>query len=208
MASRVARLWRRLTARSQLLPAIATDHIHFVVLDVETTGLAAGAELLEIGAVRMTGPRILVGPTFEQLIRPAQPNWPASTPVHRILPTDVTAAPTLAEALAAFADFCAGAVLVGHQVAVDRAFLTRPGHPGAARLAGRLWFDVQQAAHRLGMSQATLAALAEHYHIPLPRRHHALTDAFITAQIWQRQLHQFKANGIDSLPALAKVVQI
>jgi DNA polymerase-3 subunit epsilon len=190
------------------MPAIAPEQTHFVVLDVETTGLEAEAEILAIGAVRMHGSRILLGQSYEQLVRPGRATWPASIPIHRILPADVSEAPLLAEVLADFARFCAGAILVGHQVALDRAFLSRANHPGAAQLAGQIWFDTQRAGQQLGLASTSLSGLAQHYQIVLPRRHHALTDAFITAQIWQRQLHQCKASGLDTLPALAKLAQI
>ncbi|MCS7052048.1 MAG: exonuclease domain-containing protein, partial [Thermomicrobium sp.] len=48
----------------------------YTVLDAEMTGLAVERdELLAIGAVRMIGPRILLGERFYTLIRPSLPRW-------------------------------------------------------------------------------------------------------------------------------------
>jgi DNA polymerase-3 subunit epsilon len=188
----------------------------FVVLDLETTGLNPQmAEILALGAIRMQGARILVGETFYHLVRPEGNAWPETVPLHQILPDDVSAAPPLLVVLEEFLNFCADSTLVGYGVALDRAFLDSGK---AEALAPHLWLDVRQAARWLAAqrppaSQAPpesddLTLLAHHYGIPIPVKHHALADAFVTAQIWQRQLAHLQALGYTQLPQLARVAGV
>jgi DNA polymerase-3 subunit epsilon len=188
----------------------------FIVLDLETTGLKPQtAEILAVGAIRMQGARILVGQTFYHLVRAEALAWPETVSLHQILPDDVSAAPPLPVVLQDFIHFCADATLVGYGLNLDRAFLASGG---AEALAGHLWLDVRQAARWLATHPTSaaqplpdtddLSRLAHHYDIPIPLKHHALADAFVTAQIWQRQLVQLQALGYSQLAQLAQVAEV
>lgn len=192
--------------------------VRFVVLDIETTGLDVQIdEVLALGAIRMIGSRIRVGETFYRLVQPAQTAWRGTVPIHRILPGDVAAAPDVETVLAEFSTFCAGHVLVGHMVRLDRTFLTRGEQPAPLQFKNSLWLDTGRVARwlakrskpwprsRTSPETGRLSALAWHYHIPVPLRHHALADAFITAQVWQHQLIQLKAHRIEQMGDLARI---
>ncbi|MCX2727614.1 3'-5' exonuclease [Thermomicrobium sp. 4228-Ro] len=184
----------------------------YTVLDAEMTGLdPAYDELLALGAVRMVGPRIVLGETFYRLIRPEREHWGQSVVIHGIRPVDVAAAPPIHEVLPEFVRFCAGTILVGHGVEVDRRFLE-----GAASRLGlswpkTLWIDTGRVArwlttHHGALPEAgadrgrfCLEDLLAAYEIEPPARHHALADAYVTALVWQRQLTELFAEGIHTL---------
>jgi DNA polymerase III epsilon subunit-like protein len=63
-----------------------------VVLDTETTGLHAGAEICQLAVVTLEGEVLL-----DTLIRPTQPIPWETTAIHRISDADVRGAPTYAE---------------------------------------------------------------------------------------------------------------
>jgi DNA polymerase-3 subunit epsilon len=122
----------------------------------------------------------------------------------------------LAEVLPEFTQFCSGSSLVGYTVRLDRAFLTRGESEASQTLANSPWLDVRQVARWLAAqplppakeppASDNLGVLAAYYGIPVPQKHHALADAFITAQIWQRQLAQLKALGYSQLPPQVEAI--
>jgi DNA polymerase-3 subunit epsilon len=198
-------------------PAAALETTSFVVLDLEATGLNPQTdEILAIGAIRMNGPRIRVGETFYRLVQPALTAWPETVPIHHILPADVTMAPPLAAILPELTAFCTGSVLVGYAIGLDRAFLTARHVEQSQVLAISLWLDIRQIAAWLAAQKPPspktppanddLSVLATYYDIPIPQKHHALADAFVTAQIWQRQLTQLQARGYTHLHQLVQTL--
>ena len=86
----------------------------FVVVDLETTGGAADAEITEIGAVKVRGGDVLG--EFQTLVRPSGPVPPMIQVLTGITSAMVASAPPPSAALPAFAEFSAGAVLVARPV--------------------------------------------------------------------------------------------
>src|SRR5437867_4616146 len=90
----------------------------FVVLDLETTGGAPSpGGIIEIGAVRVAGGRLLE--TFVSLVRPAQPIPPFVSRLTGITDAMVADAPPIADVLPRFLRFAGDAVLVAHNAAFD-----------------------------------------------------------------------------------------
>ena len=105
----------------------------YVVLDTELTGLDERRDgIVSIGAVRMHGGRIEIGGAFHELVNPSAVLDGRSVVIHGITPSQVETKPPIDEVLATFMDYVAGAVLVGHCVSIDLAFLNRE----ARRLTG------------------------------------------------------------------------
>ncbi|MCX7622367.1 MAG: 3'-5' exonuclease [Thermomicrobium sp.] len=184
----------------------------YTVLDAEMTGLDPERdELLAIGAYRMIGARILVGERFYSLVRPEKDRWGPSVPIHGIRPVDVVAAPPAQVALPEFFAFIAGTVLVGHGVEIDRSFLRRTAERYGLPFPRGLWIDTGRVARWLVTRHGTFAEasadrgrfgledLLAAYEIPCPARHHALADAYATAQVWQRQLYELAEEGIQTI---------
>ena len=97
------------------------------------------------------GGRVLIGQTFHRLVRPRRNGWGPTVPIHRIRPADVEAAPPIEAVLPELADFCRGAVIVGHKVGFDRAFLKRAGFP-AERFR---WVDIGRVEGWLEIGRAS-----------------------------------------------------
>lgn len=174
--------WR---AAVHAMLARSLDDTAFVVVDLETTGGAAdGAGIIEIGALRLQGGRIV--DRFASLVRPGHRLPPFITRLTGITEAMLTEAAPIAAVLPRFAAFASGAVLVAHNAAFDLAFLDaarlevdgeafEQPHVCTLRLARRL---VPQLRRR------SLDALGGHFGVPLADRHRALGDARIAAEVF------------------------
>lgn len=197
---------------------IPLDETLFAVLDLETTGLDPERdEILAVGVVRMDGPRILVGRTFYRLISPRKRRWDATVQVHRLRPADVLHAPPAPQVLTALWEFCKGCVMAGYRVSLDREFLVRLSPHGEKWQHDHRWVDIHHMAVWLERRRSrwpwhqqtiTLETLAQRYALSVLQRHHALADAFLTAQILQRQLMIARQHGIHTLQDLLRVAGV
>lgn len=178
--------------------------VTFVVLDVETTGAAPGAAALtEIGAAAYRGGELLG--TFDTLVDPGYPVPPFISDLTGITDDMLFGAPVAPAVLPAFVDFVGAAVLVGHNVAFDLAFLDAA--LGACRLPALAnpALDTLALARRMvrdlvpDCALATLAAALRLEHQP---RHRALADALATADLLHRLIEQAAGFGAERLGQL------
>ena len=218
-------------------PHARLDELRYVVFDTEFTSLEQRSNrLLSIGAIAMQGGSIRVGEQFYAVTNPGVAVPGASVVVHKLRPDDIAEAESPAEVLKEFVEFAAGAVLVGHFVQYDVDIVRKelaalsyhwkqpsirgPQHAPVLRALG--WPIDTAAVHRwLEMKRqhypveafderairTDLATVAAHYGVTFEEAHHALADAFVTAQVWQRELAALERRGIqtwrDLKPALA-----
>ncbi len=190
------------TAHAALAQAV--DGATFVIVDLETTGGAPqrGHGIIEIGALKVTGGRIV--DRFVQLVDPGRRLPPFITALTGITEVVLAGAPRIEAVLPRFIDFAADAVLVAHNAVFDLAFLS------AARSAldgGR--FDqphlcTVRLARRLlpQLRRRSLDALAGHCGIALADRHRALGDARITVEVFFHLLELARRRGIMRLGEL------
>ena len=163
------------------------SEVPFCVLDLETTGGAAGdLGITEIGAVRYVG-GAETG-RFQTLVNPGLPIPPFITILTGITHAMVVEAPKLAEAMPNFLEFLGDAVIVGHNVRYDLSFLNAAADAlGYGRLPNR-WVDTLGLARRLvgnEIRDLTLGSLAAHARSPVTPSHRALDDALATAHsLW------------------------
>ena len=176
--------------------------LRVVSLDTETTGLdVATARIVQVAAVRLTGPRIATDDRFESLVRPDVPIPRRSTGIHGISDADVAGAPLAAQVLAALAAFLDDDVVIGHAVRFDLEMLRCE----AAR-AGLGWrepraLDVRALA-RIAVPELAgddLDTQCRHFGIEIEGRHSALGDAMATARLYGTLLPQLRQRGIRSL---------
>ena len=193
------------------VPAVQREHqldaLSFVVLDVETTGLRpdAGDCIVSLAGVRVRAGTVRAGEIFDALVCPDRQIPAASSRFHGITDAMVVEAPRMGAVLPAFLRFAEGAILVGHEVSFDVAFLDRDarrlglpsltaGHPLLdTRLLSRL-------VHGPG-PEHTLEAVAERLGVKVIGRHSALGDALTTAEIFVRLLELLKRRGLVTLGA-------
>ncbi|MBX3634307.1 MAG: 3'-5' exonuclease [Rubrivivax sp.] len=172
------------------------------VFDTETTGLdpAGGDRIIQIGAVRIVGGRLLRQEAFEQLVDPGRGIPAAGIPIHGITPEMVRGQPTLDRVLPAFHAYARDSVLVAHNAAFDLRFLqlaeaatgVRFEQPVLDTLLLSALVHPQQESHRL-------EAIAERFGIPVIGRHTALGDALVTAEVYLKLLPLLQGLGITTL---------
>jgi DNA polymerase III epsilon subunit family exonuclease len=164
---------------------IPIEEADWVVVDLETTGLAAtGASILEVGAVRISGLQIV--DRFETLVRPPGKIPQAIVALTGIHDEMVAEAPTTRSALRAFRNWLEitpTAPFVAHNASFDHGFVKLgldacqlPAYPGPVVCTRKLG---RRLVPELG--RYSLDALSAHFGISNRSRHRALGDADATA---------------------------
>lgn len=200
-----------------LTPALEA---HYVVFDTELTGLKPKKDsIVSIGAVRMRGRKIAVGDAFYRLVEPRTALTGKSVVVHGITPTEAAKWPDIDALLPEFLEFCRGAVLVGHVVSIDLAFLNSDirrlygdplANPAVDTFTLNRWLcnrERNACAYYDGSAEdtASLFQLARQYGIPVSDAHNALGDAYVTAQVFQRFLGKLAEQGITTVRDLIRI---
>ena len=202
-------------------PAMPIGQCRYVVMDTELTGLDVKKDsIVSIGAVAMVGGRIILGETFYEMVFPETTLRSESIVVHGIMPSEVVGKPSIDGVLDDLLKFCEGAVVVGHFLSLDLAFLNKEmkrlqgrkfRQPVADTLQVHTWMQDQSRGAR-GQYDACaenkdLFSLAKKYHIQVSAAHNALMDAFITAQLFQRFLSSLPALGVRTVKDLLRIAK-
>lgn len=177
----------------------------FVVVDLETTGGAAGQDrITEIGAVKVRGGEV-VG-ELQTLVDPGRGITPFVTVLTGITDAMVLGAPSVEEALVAFLEFARGAVLVAHNAPFDVGFLR-----AACTASARAWpnpavVDTAVLARRVLTSDEVrnckLGTLAAFFGATTTPNHRALADARATVDVLHGLISRLGGLGVHSLPEL------
>jgi len=211
------RFGRHSGSSSSTPPETPLNAVRFVVLDTEFTSLDKRSNrLLSIGAIAMDGAKIRMGEQFYRVLNPGVDVPAATVVVHKLRPHDVEQGEPPADALKALHEFVAGTVLVGHFVKLDVDILRKElrdtehviENPAICTAQVHRWLlrrerYSEDLFHRL--ENVSLATLAQHYKIDFREAHHALGDAFVTARLWQKLLHEVAKHGIQTFRDLLKI---
>jgi DNA polymerase-3 subunit epsilon len=161
----------------------------FCVVDVETTGLDLRRDdVISYGAVIVSKARIPCGQVVYRQLRPTRPISVAAMTVHGLRSADLADAPTIGDVLDELIELLTGRVPVAHAAWVDRAFLDRALRPRGRRL-GRTVIDTAallracRLADPVAEHEPNLEVAAKRLGLPVHTPHHALGDAFTTAQL-------------------------
>lgn len=183
----------RLDMRYADLSALPLESLTFVVADTETTGLRPdNDQIVQIGAVRIEDGKLLQGDSFERLVNPGRPIPAASTRFHGITDDMVAQAPAIDEILQEFLDYAGDAVLVGHNIAFDIAFMNRIRRIENPMLDTML---LSIGAFR-NRQNHTLDSLARQFDEEVRNRHTALGDAELTARVFLRMWPDLRRSGV------------
>lgn len=161
----------------------------FCVVDLETTGLDLRRDdVISYGAAIVRHARIPCGRVVYRQLRPTHPISVAAMTVHGLRSADLADAPLIAEVLDELIELLAGRIPVAHAAWVERAFLNRALRPGGRRL-GRMMIDTAALVRGCRLAdpgtdrEPGLEATAKRLGLPVHTPHHALGDAFTTAEL-------------------------
>jgi DNA polymerase III subunit epsilon len=193
------------------------DSIRYVVLDTELTSLDHHTNrLLSIGAIAMQGPSIQLGNQFYRVVNPQVPIPADTVVIHKLRSEDVASGEQPEKCLDDLRQFVEGAVLVGHCVEIDLKILNKEMRQTGLELSNPA-IDTARVHHWLlrhgpysedlsvQLENLDLTTLAKFYNLDVQDPHHALSDAFLTARVWQRMLHTLQAKGVKSLRKLRRI---
>lgn len=191
----------------------------YIILDTELTGLdVQNDSIVSIGALRMFGGRIDMGGSFYRMVRPETAMRPESVVIHEITPSDVCEKPQIEDILADLIGFCRDDIIVGHFIHLDLDFINKEvrrvyetslkNHVVDTRSI-HSWLQEHDDEYRNRFrnlsEEQNLFAIAKKYRIPVDGAHNALTDAFITAQLFQRFLSILPDMGVRTLRDLLRI---
>lgn len=182
------------------------SEVTFVVVDLETTGGSADAEITEIGAVKVRGGDVLG--EFQTLVRPTTPIPPLVQVLTGITNQMLSTAPPIDDVLPVFATFASGAALVAHNARFDIGFLKR-GYASAG-----LDWPRPAVVDTLALARATLSreevpncklsTLAQRFAAGTVPNHRALSDARATVDVLYALLERVGNLGVVTLEDLSE----
>ncbi len=198
---------------------LAIDEATYMVMDTELTGLDLKRDsIISIGAVRMSGTGIDLGKTFHMLVRPSAEMKPDSIVIHCITPSELLQRPSIEKVIPKFLDFCGGDIIVGHFVSLDMHVLNREikriygyrlDNPVIDTYAIYRWIKETSGSFSRHFEDSSIGkdlfSIAREFGIPVTEGHNALSDAFITAQIFQRFLRILPGLGIRRVKELLRI---
>ena len=180
-------------------PAWAATPLHraeFQVVDLETTGLGRGCDILEIGAVHVAGGRRVSH--FFTLVRPSGRVPAKITALTGIDDRLVRDAPSASECLGRFRawlDRAPGAPFVAHNASFDAGFVGRGFARHGIRPLTAPILCTRKLARRAvpGLDRFGLDRLCGHFGIQNGARHRATGDAAATAELLVELLDRVRA---------------
>ena len=182
----------------------------YTVFDTETTGLnpSEGDQIIQIGATRIVGGRLLRQECFEQLVDPQRDIPAAGIAIHGIRPEMLVGQPTIDTVLPAFHAFAQDTVLVAHNAAFDMRFLQlKEAQTGIRFEQPVLDTLLLSAAVHPNQESHSLEAIAERLGVDVLGRHTALGDAMVTAEVFLKLLPLLQAQGIHTLGQAREAAQ-
>jgi DNA polymerase-3 subunit epsilon len=197
------------------------DQVDFVAFDTELTGLDFKQDsIISIGAVKLKGSAILPSKTFYRLVKPECELKSKSVVVHELTHSDLECAEDILDVVGDFVKFAGNAVLIGHFVHIDLNFVNKVLQQkfgvslqnfavDTATLHDWLYDnDSHFARHYKGMTiQSDLFSMAKKYGVEGGKSHNAFSDAYITAQLFQRFVSFLPECGVKNIKDLLKVAR-
>lgn len=209
--------WLKSTFQRDTARETPIEAIRFVVLDTELTSLDKRTNrLLSVGAIAMQGPKIKLGEQYYRVVNPGVPFPAESVVIHKLRNQDVEQGEQVGTCLEGVHAFIGDAVLVGHFVNVDLGILRKELGTGKHKLENPA-IDTARVHHwilrqgpytedlAMKLEKLDLATVAKFYGIEIDDQHHALADAFLTAQVWQKMLHTLLKIKVSTLKKLLRI---
>ena len=183
----------------------------FYAIDIETTGLDFNKdEIISFACVPIINLRILVRDTFYTLIKPKRYSYKAMR-YHGISRDNLINAPGFEEVSYRILKTLDG-ILIGHTIEFDFTFLKTNFKSLGVRFKRDL-VDIAMVERWLRRKRKTeennlsLDGMIATYGLKQYYRHNAAADAFFAAQIFQLQMREMMALGINSAEKVIKVAR-
>ncbi|MCS7163494.1 MAG: 3'-5' exonuclease [Thermodesulfovibrio sp.] len=174
----------------------------FVILDTELTGLNERHDsVISIGAIVIKERSILLGEIFYRVLNPHCKPKDETVLIHSLTSTELEQSPDIKLILKEFFDFLKDRTVVGHFIDIDIKFLKKEFkkwlniefNPEAIDTYIIFKWLLERGLIPKKFKEAkTLPEIAEAFEIKIDTIHDALYDAFITAQIFQREIALFQ----------------
>ena len=189
----------------------------FIVVDTELTGLnEKNDSIISIGAIVMRERRILIGEIFYRVLNPHISSKDEAVLIHKLTSTDLENSPDIRLILKEFINLLKNRVIVGHFVDVDIKFLRKElkrwlnidFNPEAIDTYIVFnWLIERGMISKKFKGAKSLHEIAEVFDIKVSNLHDAIYDAFITAQIFQREIsmiQRIQASWFEFLKKIGK----
>lgn len=162
-----------------------------IALDLETTGLDSRHDvILSFGTVPIVDGRVRMDRSTYRVMQSSKPVRTEVVRIHQLRPTDLAVASPRADTLVELEEILGDRPLVVWSAWVETSFLAA-AFGGRRRSWARRTVDVRELVRKvdgqLGRPwdpHETLSASAARFGIPPGVAHHALADAFVTAQLF------------------------
>ncbi|MET0911026.1 MAG: DEDD exonuclease domain-containing protein, partial [Ilumatobacteraceae bacterium] len=184
--------------------------VTFCVLDLETTGGNRNEDqITEVGAVKVRGGEFLG--TFQTLVNPGRAIPPQITVLTGLSDAVVHHAPRIGAVLPSLHEFIGDAVIVGHNIGFDLAFLRHAFERTGRTALTNQHLDTVALARRLVRDEVPdcrLGTLASRFRLDHKPSHRALDDALATTDLLHLLIERASGLGVlglDDLFALAKL---
>ena len=174
-----------------------------IVFDLETTGFSKENDrITEIGAVKLVGGEITE--TFNTFVNPKKPIPPRVVELTGITDEMVKDAPSEAEALQRFYDFCGETrILVAHNASFDTGFVKAAAQRTDKEYAFTS-IDTVAIARKLypSLENHKLDTVANHLQLAPFNHHRACDDAAVLAQIYRKMISDMKSLQVERVSAI------
>jgi DNA polymerase-3 subunit epsilon len=180
----------------------------FVAFDLETTGPRMLTDtIISIGAVAIEQRAVRHADAFERVLRQPRPSAHDNILVHQIGGQAQSAGVDPAAALVDFVEFLGDSVAVAFRAEFDQTVLTREleGRLGIPPTTRFLDLAVVLPALYPGRENVTLDDWILQFALPPIGRHHAIADAYASAQLWLLALEQAQRAGMRSVGDLVEL---
>jgi DNA polymerase III subunit epsilon len=174
-----------------------------VVFDLETTGFypEKGDRVISIGAIKMTGQRIMETETFYSLVHSPHSLSDEISVLTNIRDEELLSAPPASEVLMEFFKFVQNHALVAHHAKHEQSFMQKMTWD---LLKTRFEHRIIDTSFLLRLSNPMIKSLpledvCMECEIEIINRHHALGDAKLTALIWGHYLELAQKKGYKNL---------
>lgn len=156
----------------------------YVVLDIETTGLATYSEIIEIAAVRVRNN--VIADQFEAFVKPLRSIPQKITLITGITNKMVENAEPIEKVLADFHGFVGNDVLIGHNIkSFDMRIINAQAAKCGIDFSNELVDTLLMARRLLPIEKKSLADVCAYYNVVNNTAHRALSDVLATNECYQ-----------------------